>query len=165
MVNCCVPGCTNFSTKTRYLEKVMNYHKIPSEPKIQRAWIARIRRENLPPLKKSYVCSEHFETDCFEKDLVLELTGKRKRNQALIKHGERRGEPRFNKSFPKMHKRWVVKPVMKKKSYDFLPELQIKVLEVLVRSLSQVDLPDNIASEPAPDKQDLIDRHRSRFAR
>ena len=27
------------------------------------------------------MCSEHFEADCFEKDLVLELTGKRSKRK------------------------------------------------------------------------------------
>lgn len=52
------------------------------------------------------------------------------RSQAVIKHGERSGEARYNQSFPKMHKRWVVKPVMEKKTYDFLPELQKNVLDM-----------------------------------
>ena len=69
-----------------------------------------------------------------------------------------------------MHKRWVVKPVKEKKNYDFLQELQTKVLGMcegtgeIPEAIIEVELPDNIASEPAPDKQDLIDRHRSRFA-
>lgn len=93
-----------------------------------------------------------------------------KRSQAVIKDGERSGEARYNKCFPKMHKRWVVKPVKEKKNYDFLPELQTRVLEMCegtgeIPEPIEVDLPDNIASEQAPDKQHLIARHRSRFAR
>lgn len=76
MVNCCVPECTNYSTKTEQI----SYHKIPLCPTIQKAWITKIKRENLPPLKNCYVCSEHFEEACFEVDLMSQLTGvKRKR--------------------------------------------------------------------------------------
>ena len=76
MVNCCVPECTNHSTKT----KSVSYHKIPTDQALQKAWIARIKRENLPPVKNCYVCSEHFEDSCFEVNLMEKLSGmKRKR--------------------------------------------------------------------------------------
>lgn len=81
MVHCCAPGCKNYSSKTKDLEVVVSYHKIPSEPKLQKAWIARLRRENLPPLKNCYVCSEHFEADCFVPDMVEQLTGNRNRRK------------------------------------------------------------------------------------
>jgi len=93
------------------------------------------------------------------------------RNQAVIQKGERSGEARYRQCFPKMHKRWVVKPVLENKNYAFLPELQQKVLEMCdgtedpILEPIEVDLPANIASEPAPDKQELIQRHRSRFSR
>lgn len=78
------------------------------------------------------------------------------------------GEARHNKSFPKMHRRWVVKKVMEKKKIDFRKELQVKVLDACsgvcdIPEDMQVTLPSNIASEPAPDKQSLVDHHRSRF--
>ena len=95
------------------------------------------------------------------------------RNQAVIQKGPRSGEARYRKCFPKMHKRWVVKPVLEKKSYTFLPELQLKVLQLCeggmevahIAPIDEVDLPRNIASVPAPDKGELIQRHRSRFSR
>ena len=67
-----------------------------------------------------------------------------------------------------MHRRWVVKKVMEKKTFDFRKELQVKVLDMCsgigdIPEPMQVALPNNIASEPAPDKQSLIDHHRSRF--
>lgn len=89
----------------------------------------------------------------------------------MIQSGERKGVARYNKSFPKTHKRWVVKPVKVKKKYNFRQGLQTKVLEMcegtgdIPEPIIEVQLPDNIASKPAPDKQDLIDRHRSRFSK
>ena len=96
-----------------------------------------------------------------------------KRQQAVIQEGPRSGEARYRKSFPKTHKRWVAKPVKEKKSYAFLSELQLKVLELCedgmdaaqIKPLDIVEVPSNIASVPAPHKQEIIQRHRSRFTR
>ena len=82
MVHCCVPRCTNYSAKTSKVGKV-SYHKILSQLQIKKAWIARLKRTNLPPLKNCYVCSEHFEEDCFEAGTQLkkELFGNRSRRR------------------------------------------------------------------------------------
>ena len=57
--------------------------QIPSQLQIKKAWIARLKRTNLPPLKNCYVCSEHFEEDCFEAGTQLkkELFGNRSRRR------------------------------------------------------------------------------------
>jgi len=68
MVHCCVPGCINHSSKTSNI----SYHRIPNDKGLQKAWLARIRRDNLP-LQNCYVCSEHFTDDCFETDLKAQL--------------------------------------------------------------------------------------------
>jgi len=80
MPHCCVPQCTNHSKKTTNT----SYHKIPADQVSQKAWIARIKRENLPPLQNCYVCSDHFEESCFEVDLMEKLKGM-KRKRALKK--------------------------------------------------------------------------------
>ena len=54
------------------------------------------------------------------------------RSQAVIKSGERAGEARYKLCFPKANKRWVVKPINEKKSYQFLSDL---LSEVLSRNL------------------------------
>lgn len=92
------------------------------------------------------------------------------RGQAVILKGNNDGESRYRRCFPKAHKRWLVKPIMLPKTYNFLPELQRGVLKKCedgnaVGVIRDVNLPQNIASEPAPDKQELIRRHRSRFSR
>ena len=71
MVYCCVPECTNYSQKTK--DQGITYHRIPSEVTTHKAWIERIRRQNLPSLKNCYVCSTHFANDCFE--YRAQLTG------------------------------------------------------------------------------------------
>lgn len=73
MVNCCVPGCTNYSAKTENI----SYHKIPSDKQRRKAWLDRIRRTNMPPIKYSYVCSDHFLPSCFELDLRSQIAGQK----------------------------------------------------------------------------------------
>ena len=75
MVNCCVPGCTNYSAKSTNI----SYDKIPKDPQLRKAWISRLRRENLPLLKNCYVCSEHFDNECFESDFMEQLIREKKR--------------------------------------------------------------------------------------
>ena len=79
MVHCCVPRCTNYSAKTSKVG-IVSYHKIPNQLQIKKA---RLKRTNLPPLKNCYVCSEHFEEDCFEAGTQLkkELFGNRSRRR------------------------------------------------------------------------------------
>ena len=92
------------------------------------------------------------------------------RNQARVQEGEHAGQARYKMCFPKAHKRWVVKPITEKKSYNYLSNL---ISEVIKRceegnAIAQplpVQLPKNIASEPVPLKADLIQQHRSRFNR
>ncbi|XP_078356850.1 uncharacterized protein LOC144641691 [Oculina patagonica] len=92
------------------------------------------------------------------------------RAQAQVKSGEHAGEARFKVLFPKAHKRWVVKPISEKKSYQHLSTLLTKVLERCEAGNAAAEpmpvvLPRNIASVPAPPKEELIANHRSRFNR
>ena len=92
------------------------------------------------------------------------------REQALVQSGEHAGAERYKVCFPKAHKRWVVKPITQKKSFDHLSVLLTKVLERCEAGNAVADpppvvLPRNIASVPAPPKEDLITNHRSRFNR
>ena len=80
MVHCCVPGCINHSSKTSNI----SYHRIPNDKALRKAWLARIRRDNLPPLQNCYVCSEHFTDDCFESDLKAQLMPELKVKRRLI---------------------------------------------------------------------------------
>ena len=85
-----------------------------------------------------------------------------------VKSGEQAGEARYTLCFPKANKRWVVKPINEKKSYRHLSELLCQVIRRVeqgnaVAEPVPVQLPRNIASEPAPTKADAIQQHRSRF--
>ena len=67
MPYCTVPGCTNCSKKTKGSD--IWYHRLPNDQHIRRAWLGRVRRENLPKANSCYVCSVHFTPDCFEGSL------------------------------------------------------------------------------------------------
>ena len=71
MVNCCVPGCVNYSAKSNGI----SYHKLPRDTQRRKAWLERIRRNNMPPLENCYVCSEHFSAESFEVNLRAQITG------------------------------------------------------------------------------------------
>ena len=45
-------------------------HKFPSDEKVRKIWIGKIRRKNWTPSQHSRLCSQHFTHDCFEQDLV-----------------------------------------------------------------------------------------------
>ena len=75
MVHCCVPECNNHSAKTN----LVSYHKIPKDSKLKKTWISCLRRDNLPTLENCYMCSDHFQSECFERDFREQLTGERGR--------------------------------------------------------------------------------------
>ena len=68
MVHCCVPACTNHSSRTQGI----SYHKIPKDKQLRKSWISALCSHNLPPVDNCYVCSDHFERECFESDLIEE---------------------------------------------------------------------------------------------
>ena len=74
MVSCVVPGCKNYSTKTKKPRDTVSYFHISLDHR-KKAWLDRIRCTNLPPLENCHVCSEHFLPSCFEPDLHAQLPG------------------------------------------------------------------------------------------
>ena len=66
-------GCVNSSGKNPSL----SFHQIPSNKRkeIRQEWLRRIKRgrneKYLPEDSTLYICSEHFEKDCFERDLQV----------------------------------------------------------------------------------------------
>ena len=65
MPSCAASGCTNRSS-----DKTLSFHGIPSESRnkfLRKAWIHNMRRsENLP--KDAFICSKHFQEECFYKN-------------------------------------------------------------------------------------------------
>lgn len=67
MVICCAYGCTNKAFKRCGL----SFFRFPlGDPDRLNQWMLKIRRQNWTPKSSSRLCSEHFESDCFSKDLV-----------------------------------------------------------------------------------------------
>ena len=73
MSGCATIGCVNSSGKNSSL----SFHQIPSNKReeIRQEWLRRIKRgqneKYLPEDLTLYICSEHFENDCFERDLQV----------------------------------------------------------------------------------------------
>lgn len=69
MVKHCIAfGCNNRSSKAECRE--LSWHLLPlSNKKLLTKWLVKLRRANTPVTKNSYVCSQHFDPDCFTKAL------------------------------------------------------------------------------------------------
>lgn len=76
MPNCAAINCTNRTGNNKSKENVDDvvvFFKIPSAEKkneLRKRWSHNIRRTGpLPKDSGFYICSTHFEPDCFERDL------------------------------------------------------------------------------------------------
>ena len=73
MPSCATNGCVSRSGKNPSL----SFHPIPSynRKEITQEWLRHIKRgqneKYLPKDSKLYICSEHFQKDCFEGDLQV----------------------------------------------------------------------------------------------
>ena len=65
MPHCCAHNCSNQSSNN---EKI-SFHALPSDEKLKKIWLQRIRRDkdNLPKEIYIFLCSNHFEEACFDK--------------------------------------------------------------------------------------------------
>ena len=68
MVNCAAVYCCNNKRKN----KDKTFFSLPKDTAVAKVWIAKLNREkdNLP--SKVYVCSDHFEDDCFDSSWMLQ---------------------------------------------------------------------------------------------
>ena len=74
MVSCSAAiGCTNRSTDNIKIR----FYQVPSEKKnksLRKQWLVNIRRDGqLPKDNSFYICSDHFEENCFKRDLQLRV--------------------------------------------------------------------------------------------
>ena len=71
MVNCGAFGCTNRAAN----HPELSFHKVPTNkrnPVLRKRWLHNIRRDgNLPKDSSFYICSIHFEEECFRRDLQV----------------------------------------------------------------------------------------------
>ena len=73
MPSCSAINCTNRSST----DKSLSFHKIPSENRnkdLRQQWLVHIKRTgNLPKDTSFYMCSAHFEPECFKRDLKVTI--------------------------------------------------------------------------------------------
>ena len=73
MPSCTTIGCVSHSGK----KPSLSFHQIPlyKLKEIRQEWLRHIKRgqneKYLPKDSTLYICSEHFEKDCFERDLQV----------------------------------------------------------------------------------------------
>ena len=67
MTNCGAPNCTNRSG----VKEGLSFHRIPKKVEIQKKWLHNLKRKNIP--ENIFICSDHFEPNCFKRDLRAEL--------------------------------------------------------------------------------------------
>ena len=64
--HCIAYGCVNSSNKPGCAG--LSWHSLPIKNKtLLRTWLIKIKRENTPVTKNSYLCSAHFSAECFQK--------------------------------------------------------------------------------------------------
>ena len=71
MVNKCVAaGCSNVSSGN------ISLFKFPNDPALRRQWEKQVQRTRAEwkATEHSYLCSEHFTSDCFEADTAIAAT-------------------------------------------------------------------------------------------
>jgi hypothetical protein len=91
------------------------------------------------------------------------------RSHAVASTGEHAGEEMYKVVFPKGRKTWVAKPVLEKKSFDYVFDMLFDLVDVRLQGekVSSVTLPTNfcrsIAPEARPEKSVVVNRHISRF--
>ncbi len=93
------------------------------------------------------------------------------REQAVVTTGKDKGKPRYNIVAPKGRKGWVAKEIYEKKDYSYVQEMCSFVIELCktggqgAPKMTTRDLPKNIAPEDKPLKEEMVQRHRSRFSK
>ncbi len=80
------------------------------------------------------------------------------------------GEPQFKIVCPKRTKEWIPKPIMGGKSHNWRLNIAKQVLKLKNGNAEKINipvpenLPANIADTPRPSKEEILQKHRSRFA-
>ncbi|KAF0297803.1 Transposable element P transposase [Amphibalanus amphitrite] len=69
---CLVPECTSGNRRKEQDSNVI-LHRIPRDAERAVKWVQACKRENLLNPQKSFVCSKHFTSDDYERDLQFEL--------------------------------------------------------------------------------------------
>ena len=67
LVYCAAINCTNSSSKKS--DNTFSFFKLPKDSNRGKGWIATIKKSYLPKDKNLQVCHEHFQENCFQRDL------------------------------------------------------------------------------------------------
>ena len=64
---CVAAGCSNTHSDN------ISMHKFPKDPEVRQKWEKQVQRtrEKWSATESSFLCSNHFEADCFEVDSIL----------------------------------------------------------------------------------------------
>lgn len=84
---CGVAICNNSLeiTKRNPIAQHIKYHRFPKDPDRRKLWIIKCHRQDKFNPDTSFICSEHFITEDYERDLRSELTGiPRKKHKQLL---------------------------------------------------------------------------------
>ena len=79
---CVAVGCSNRSP--RDTERGITFHRVPAgNESLKKEWLVKVKRVNLPKLSCCFVCSDHFEPNCFQVDYQHEFLGGSSRRRRL----------------------------------------------------------------------------------
>ena len=67
MIHCAAINCTNSSSKKS--DNTFCFFKLPKSPNRRKVQVANLKRAILPKDENLRVCHEHFEENCFQRDL------------------------------------------------------------------------------------------------
>ena len=114
---------------------------------------------------------EEFEYEVMDarmKCAVMDHNENTQRKQAVVRKAQKgtagKGEARFKCPFSKQTKDWNVKPILEEKTYKFVEDMTIQLIQSKKessmkkpeKSYRPIGLPQNIAPIPNPPKQELI---------
>ncbi|XP_008178372.1 THAP domain-containing protein 4-like [Acyrthosiphon pisum] len=74
--NCAIATCDLYSGKTKKIGMTdISFHRFPKDPDVQKIWTLKCKRGDSWNPSKSYICSKHFKSEDFVRDLKSELMG------------------------------------------------------------------------------------------
>ena len=92
------------------------------------------------------------------------------RQQATVQKGSTKGDLRFNVVHPKGREGWVAKPLYERKNYGYVQDMLGQVVDLCRAGADSSgcipvpsNIPQNIAPEAKPPKDEVIRQHTSRF--
>lgn len=74
MPQCYVTTCSNYYERTRSTSKVI-YHMFPSSSSLAQKWAKLCGHKDVLPPSYTRICSEHFSSNAYKRDLQHELLG------------------------------------------------------------------------------------------